>query len=138
MEKSPDSSTQDIYQIWFPGDHGCVGGGIEANRGLSDAALGWMISEAKLLGLDFDERRIQGGGLYPNHRTQFEPDRSPIYVITGQINREITGSFERNIHESAKKRWRDLPSYRPPELVDRYAQELNAWALQNPTQILIA
>ena len=43
MKKHPDTESQRVIQKWFPGSHGCVGGGTEENRGLSDAALQWMI-----------------------------------------------------------------------------------------------
>lgn len=39
-------------QVWFPGVHCDVGGGY-AEHGLSDAALKWMLDEARTLGLEF-------------------------------------------------------------------------------------
>jgi uncharacterized protein (DUF2235 family) len=35
-----------IQEMWFPGDHGCVGGGTKETFGLSNAALKWMAEEA--------------------------------------------------------------------------------------------
>ncbi len=43
----------DMQQVWFPGVHGDVGGGY-GRCGLSDAALLWMINEAKQKDLHFD------------------------------------------------------------------------------------
>ncbi|GAA4699176.1 hypothetical protein GCM10023215_42080 [Pseudonocardia yuanmonensis] len=41
----PPAPGQDVRQVWFPGDHGDVGGGY-AEKGLSDAALAWMAAQA--------------------------------------------------------------------------------------------
>lgn len=131
MEKSPNSPTQDLHQVWFPGEHGCVGGGTEEHRGLSDAALKWMMDEVKPLGLEFDETKVEGG-IFPNYKIPFHKDDDIIFKATGQIQRKITGEFETDIHESVKKRWRDVDNYRPKNLKEKYELELNNWALQNP------
>jgi len=136
MEKSLNSKNQNLHQVWFPGDHGCVGGGIEEDRGLSDAALQWMIDEVKLLGLEFDVKKVWGDGIYPDHKIKFEKARDPLDSLTGQIEREITGEFDNDIHESVKKRWRDVEDYRPKNLKEKYEKELNNWALQNPAENL--
>src|SRR4028118_266391 len=39
MTKNPDAPNQKLRQVWFPGEHGCIGGGTTAYRGLSDAVL---------------------------------------------------------------------------------------------------
>lgn len=43
-----------VKQVWFPGVHSDVGGGY-ADTALSDAALCWMIEEARALGLEFHD-----------------------------------------------------------------------------------
>src|SRR3954470_11798327 len=51
---------QDVRQVWFPGDHGDVGGG-HREKGLSDGALDWMMREATAaIGMEFDRSRIPG------------------------------------------------------------------------------
>ncbi|GAA0928955.1 DUF2235 domain-containing protein [Pseudonocardia zijingensis] len=51
---------QDVKQVWFPGDHGDVGGS-HAEKGLSDEALDWMMREAtEAVGITFDRSRIAG------------------------------------------------------------------------------
>jgi hypothetical protein len=51
---------QDVRQVWFPGNHGDVGGG-HWRKGLSDVALDWMMQEATAaIGLAFDRSRIRG------------------------------------------------------------------------------
>ncbi|MEX0861107.1 MAG: DUF2235 domain-containing protein [Cucumibacter sp.] len=58
------SRAPDRYlQLWFPGDHGSVGGGGDIT-GLSAAALAWMLEGASAQGLAFDpgvrERIVAG------------------------------------------------------------------------------
>jgi hypothetical protein len=48
-----------VRQVWFPGDHCDVGGG-HLQSGLSDAALQWMINEARrCTGLTFREKLLE-------------------------------------------------------------------------------
>lgn len=49
-ENAPDAPYQ---QVWFPGNHGSVGGGGDI-RGLSDQALDWIWDGAHAAGLHFD------------------------------------------------------------------------------------
>lgn len=44
-------------QLWFPGDHGSVGGGGDV-RGLSDFALAWVMEGAQVEGLAIDEAAL--------------------------------------------------------------------------------
>ncbi len=48
---------QEVQQRWFAGVHSDVGGG-QAESGLSDAALVWMIERAQPLGLAFDSEYV--------------------------------------------------------------------------------
>lgn len=48
MESSKENQ---VIQVWFPGGHGCVGGGCKQECGLSDAALLWMMEQVEQLGL---------------------------------------------------------------------------------------
>ena len=45
-------------QLWFPGDHGSVGGDI---RGLSNDALAWVLEGAVAQGADFDAQMLAKG-----------------------------------------------------------------------------
>jgi hypothetical protein len=50
---------QVVKQVWFPGDHGDVGGGGDG-KGLSDNTLDWMMHEAtEAIGLTFDRSRVE-------------------------------------------------------------------------------
>lgn len=115
MQKSPKAPNQVVEQVWFPGVHGCVGGGTEAYRGLSDGALLWMMNEINHLGLglEFDPTRI-AGGISPDPTVVYHSDPG-YYRLAGLIWRTIEGPFE-TIHESAKKRWCARSDYRPESL----------------------
>ncbi len=83
-ERKPGQAPQ-IRQVWFPGDHGCVGGGgskeevvdeslpLHADqrrsmkRRFSDAALQWMIDEIKSTGEDLLKIDMEKLGLAPDH-----------------------------------------------------------------------
>ncbi len=100
---SPD---QVLREVWFAGDHGCVGGGTEHKEPLSRIALEWMLEQIAELGLglavtDFD------GLLGVDHNTYFSRDRNPIY---GRGHRDLGTAPV--FHESAIRRYLDLPHYR--------------------------
>ena len=129
-------AAQTFHQIWFPGRHGCLGGGEEKLQGMSDAALVWMMEQVKGLGL---------GLTFDLGRVPFAPDPSKfdykayfggfdMLVLVGWLWRKINkdADFERDVHESAKLRWRDLSSYRPDKLRMRFKEKLDEWAEQHP------
>lgn len=50
---------RDMQEVWFPGVHCDVGGGYaETESGLSKIALRWMIDEARIAGMTFDDARV--------------------------------------------------------------------------------
>jgi hypothetical protein len=57
---------QTVEQVWFPGAHSDVGGGL-TSAGLSDAALAWMMTRARAAGLAFDPQ-------YQRDYVQPDPD----------------------------------------------------------------
>jgi uncharacterized protein (DUF2235 family) len=71
-----DADKTDVKQIWFPGVHGDVGGGY-LERGLSDAALLWMMEEAESAGLE----------LRPGVKEQVTPNKG------GYRHDSLTGIF---------------------------------------------
>ena len=48
-----------FQQLWFPGDHGSVGGGGDI-RELSNDALAWILDGAVAEGLSIDNARLDG------------------------------------------------------------------------------
>lgn len=120
MTKSPKAPDQKLHQVWFAGNHGCIGGGSEAQRGLSDSPLQWTIETIRQLGLglDLDPSTVLTG-IQPDPNSDFSNAQlSPISrlaLLTGTKLRDTSDRFE-DIHESVKQRWRDRPDYRPKNL----------------------
>lgn len=113
MERSGKNPDQQVEEIWFPGTHGCVGGGTLANRRLSDAALVWMMEKVGALGLAFDTQLIEDG-IELNPLDDFST-KLGIFLLAGVIDRSITDGIE-TLHSSARQRWCDRPDYRPKGL----------------------
>jgi uncharacterized protein (DUF2235 family) len=115
MTKHPDAENQRVIQKWFPGAHGCVGGGTKEHSGLSDAALQWMIDsigEMKL-GLDFDTSVIPTG-INPNYECDFKNDAG-FFKLAGIKFREVSDAIE-DLHESTINRLKSRKDYRPKNL----------------------
>lgn len=55
-ERAPGSTTN-LKQVWFPGNHGNVGGGWWDQQ-ISDITLAWMCDQLSLLGLEFNHPRL--------------------------------------------------------------------------------
>lgn len=115
MQISDNASTK-LCQVWFPGVHGCVGGGTENLRGLSDGALQWMMQRTKQVGLDFDPTLVELG-VEPDYSTLFSSEVDALYKLTGVISRQILDPkdasakfdqafFDDSIHLSTKQRWK--------------------------------
>jgi len=95
---------RDVKQVWFPGVHCDVGGGYpEAESGLSNIALEWMVDEAEAAGLKVDQARraeILGRAAEPGGTAPTAPAVA---------------------HESLKGWWH-LAEYVPKKHFDRQAQ----------------
>jgi uncharacterized protein (DUF2235 family) len=137
QSESSKQAGQQLRQVWFPGDHGCVGGGVKKVQGLSDGALQWMIDQMKdlNLGLDLDPNLVECDlssvdvtkqyGIYPDHKTPFANTSNPlmkwIFSLVGTHVREIAKAdedfaaiLEQRLHESVLKRWKDYKTQKPP------------------------
>jgi uncharacterized protein (DUF2235 family) len=115
MQKSTNNSSQSLKQIWFPGTHGCVGGGSQENSGLSDGALLWMIEESQRLGIEFDTTKIIKG-INPNPRISFDNELKGIFKAARTHLRRVDEN-EANLHQSVIDRWSALKEhYRPKNL----------------------
>lgn len=128
MNKSRHSDSQIVYEVWFPGDHGCVGGGMEQLRGLSDTALQWKIDcIGKLsLGLALDPTAIPTG-IQPDFTINFINDLIGQLTRLGGITlREVSEKFE-DIHESVILRWQKRTDYRPRNLLEKHRMRIEAY-----------
>lgn len=136
MEPHDDRDEKQILQVWFPGVHGCVGGGDKSVRGLSDIALLWMMSQVESLGLAFDATKVtydiesepeykvtygikpdykaefdQPNGIYSKLGNRLRPSKAKASDLESQIPKE-------SLHSSVIQRWQDPPKggYRPKNL----------------------
>lgn len=66
--QEPSNDEQDIAEVWFPGQHGDVGGGWKLDPNdpypLSHIPLMWMVKEAQLVGLEFDTEKLKRFNCY--------------------------------------------------------------------------
>jgi hypothetical protein len=86
-----------MRQVWFPGDHCDVGGG-HLQTGLSDAALRWMIDEARACtGLSFREEMFEQ--LRPNPADVLHDSCTGVYLHLGPAPRAVPLIDERNSSE---------------------------------------
>jgi uncharacterized protein (DUF2235 family) len=127
MQHNSKCSPDQVKQVWFPGGHGCVGGGTADTRGLSDAALLWMMRQVEELGLGLDTTKIEGG-IAPKYDTPFDCKPDFLSALGGEISRTIQCDFS-SLHDSVKKRWRADLEYRPKNLY-RFNEDFKAWKLE--------
>ena len=104
MESVTDE--QSLLQVWFPGDHGSVGGGQRHKEPLARIALEWMTEAIADLGLGLAIDTPFENLLPRDHNAYVSANRSPIY---GRKPRNIAPG---TIHDSALERFVDLPRYR--------------------------
>ena len=129
MMKPGDGFKGTLKQVWFPGDHGCVGGGTDEIIELSDncqlntldlskAALEWMVEEASDLGLDLDLGLVQ-------YSSQGEKN---ITKPKGKQERNITNCTDLNqdFHKSVKELWCNK-NYCPNNLKEFIGNKLHNW-----------
>ncbi|KAK0621278.1 hypothetical protein B0T17DRAFT_591195 [Bombardia bombarda] len=48
----------DLRQVWFPGNHGNIGGGW-ADSGIANISFAWMMDQLASIGVEFDEASIE-------------------------------------------------------------------------------
>lgn len=122
----PQAGT-DLQQVWFPGVHGSVGGGLAPDLDgglLSDIALAWMTKEAKLAGLATESHLNQN--LNPKPSAKLHQSRKHIYRSRPRYERPIDHNNTAVLaHESVKQRWDSVAKYRPRNLVKFL--EANGW-----------
>ncbi|MEL7036230.1 MAG: DUF2235 domain-containing protein [Cyanobacteria bacterium J06592_8] len=125
MTPSRHSQTQVVRQVWFPGDHGCIGGGVEEVRGLSDCALKWMIDAIGQLGLGLElEPTAIPTGIEPDPGIDLIMDIVGwITSLGGKALRELSEKFD-DFDDSVIQRFQTRQDYRPPNLIEKYGDQL--------------
>lgn len=123
-----------VAQLWFPGDHGGVGGG-SASRALSSGALLWIIEGAELAGLVFDRgpdsliAEAEALVDYVKGPLREKTKGLDLNFLLGESWRTGLGGFD-DVHDYARKRWAGDRAYRPRPL-RRFADTLKRWADDN-------
>lgn len=114
MKKNPDAPNQKLRQVWFPGEHGCIGGGTPESRGLSDAVLKWMLDQISHLELklEFEPEAIED--IKPDYKAPFKNDPG-FFKWAGIKWREVGDTIE-DLHESVIERLEKSQDYRPKNL----------------------
>lgn len=95
-------------QVWFPGDHGSVGGGGDI-AGLSDGALLWVAAGAVQAGLEFAPGSLDG--FRPDHRTALSNMSDsggfkPLQTFTRKKDRTGPQQVTR-VSLAARRRWHE-------------------------------
>lgn len=103
MIKSSKNLNQSLRQVWFPGEHGCVGGGTKEQSGLSDGALKWMIDESEPFGLEFDQSAVLDG-INPDPTIPFDNTFKGFLVMTERNLRTVSNDWN-DLHKSVVKRY---------------------------------
>lgn len=131
MERNVNSEEQTLSEVWFPGTHGSVGGGTFKEKGLSNSALQWMVTEIGnlSLGLELDLEKSEDSFDF-DHKCPF--DNNPgLFGLWGLFRlavkeREIHPNLFTSIHESAETKLSDdelNPRYCPTNL-HKYKEKL--------------
>lgn len=88
--------TQDIEEVWFPGNHGDIGGGWSKHKTetwpLAHQPLVWMVNEAQKAGLQFDPEKMAGLNCSVNH-----------YDEHGNPDAEHADRFQKALQESTSE-----------------------------------
>jgi uncharacterized protein (DUF2235 family) len=141
QSQSNIAAGQTLHQIWFPGDHGAIGGGSPASVALADGALLWMIETIQNtlnLGLEFDLSYVEYDPNAPRPTDPYSihpqptaplppPQESLLFRLTGLAPRTIPDQAA--LHTSVFKRWLALGSaYRPGNMPPALVAELQQYA----------
>lgn len=131
---------QTLQQVWFPGDHGAVGGGEVGSLPLADGTLLWMIDTIQTalgLGLKFDLTLLQPDPTSPNspQTPSIRPNPTApvpsepiswLFRLTGLQPRSVPPDAV--LHLSVFQRWQALgANYRPSNLPPALVDQLNSY-----------
>lgn len=106
-------------QLWFPGDHGSVGGGGDIT-GLSDDALRWVVEGAALQGLWLPPSFIEAAARSVDYNAPLANVSTQKWSFTSiamsMVKNDRAGpQLLRDVAPSARKRWA-RSEYRPGTL----------------------
>ena len=124
MERPKSSTATKLREVWFAGDHGCVGGGSWEKRGLSNITLRWMIDAAAELGLELgaDLSRLHDKAV-SDHRIYFDATHSWMYRDEARSLAKHNVRWS-SVHATVGQRWRNEPSYQPRNVTAIFRKQL--------------
>ena len=111
---------QRYRQSWFPGDHGCVGGGTDISTPLSEITLQWIADGAALMGLTFLQRYASGWSTSTAYSIDFPRETglvSNLLRLPGVKARSFVGTIS-DVSDVAALRWQQRKDYRPGTLLN--------------------
>jgi uncharacterized protein (DUF2235 family) len=111
-------AAQPCQQLWFVGDHGNVGGGVEGD-GLSNISLVWVLEGSSDAGLALDPVQVDYYARRRNCRMTFSNAIlrdvfSPaqwVYFLLGGRDRDGPASVD-GLHTSVRERWQQDQRYK--------------------------
>lgn len=117
--RRPDGTELPYQQLWFPGDHGSVGGGGDIT-GLSDDALTWVVEGAVAKGLQLTPGFLAAAAHSVDHAAPLVNITSQKWSFTSwamsMVTKDRSGpQLLSDVAPSARKRWVD-DGYRPGTL----------------------
>ncbi len=116
-----------LKQVWFAGVHGDIGGGYEHDTDgsvLSDIPLSWLMKEAGMIGLTFEEF-LSPNTLNP--LATLHNEYKGFYRFLGKYTREIPDPNEipTSVHVSVKER-HDSGQYES-KTIENYVEKYGNW-----------
>lgn len=135
-DQADDPTARPYRELFFPGDHGSVGGGGDI-RDLSSIALRWVIEGAQTAGLGFDAREVrriarEGNPMGPLNNWLTPPRGVLDWMMRRKVFHRPGPRRMADVHESACLRYtaeakgEGYTPYRPPTL-DGVGAEIAAW-----------
>lgn len=117
--RQPDGADRPYQQLWFPGDHGSVGGGGDVT-GLSDDALHWVVEGAVAKGLSLSRGFLEAAVRSADHDAPLENISTQKWSFTSwamsMAQKDRAGpQLLADVAPSARKRWA-TSDYRPETL----------------------
>ena len=117
--RQPDDALLPYQQLWFPGDHGSVGGGGDIT-GLSDEALLWVAEGAVARGLDVPKTFLDEVARTVDHNAPLSNVSTQKWSFTGwamsMVMKDRAGpQLVADVASSARQRWAEQ-NYRPGAL----------------------
>ena len=124
MQLGPAMEPSQLREMWFPGDHGCVGGGSADKQPLANGPLRWLVQTAAELGspLAIDWSMLTDGA-EANPLIPFTPSDGWMYADKARSLKNV--AFEA-LHHSVIERFQKDLSYRPRNLIRQHGKALRA------------